>query len=91
MWSDKCSDVYDPGGEAGLLWNDPGLRIEWPVKEPLLWPKDSRNPVLALSRADLPATPGPHAIPAIETVLQRSPVPHFGGVERTGAAPSTKY
>ena len=51
----KCSDVYDPGGEAGLLWNDPGLGIDWPVKQPLLSPKDSRNPALALSRLDLPA------------------------------------
>jgi dTDP-4-dehydrorhamnose 3,5-epimerase len=51
----KCSDVYDPGGEAGLIWNDPGLGIDWPVKDPLLSPKDSRNPVLTLSRTDLPA------------------------------------
>jgi dTDP-4-dehydrorhamnose 3,5-epimerase len=50
----KCSDVYDPGGEAGLIWNDPGLAIDWPVKDPLLSPKDSRNPALTLSRADLP-------------------------------------
>jgi dTDP-4-dehydrorhamnose 3,5-epimerase len=55
----KCSDVYDPGGEAGLIWNDPGLGIDWPIKEPLLSPKDSRNPVLEPSRVDLPAFQGP--------------------------------
>ena len=23
----KCSDFYDPGGEYGIIWNDPGLAI----------------------------------------------------------------
>jgi dTDP-4-dehydrorhamnose 3,5-epimerase len=50
----KCSDVYDPGGEAGLIWNDPGVGITWPVSEPVLSRKDARNPSLAPERADLP-------------------------------------
>ena len=54
----KCSDVYDPGGEAGLIWNDPRVGITWPVSEPLLSPKDARNPVLEPSRADLPTFEG---------------------------------
>jgi dTDP-4-dehydrorhamnose 3,5-epimerase len=50
----KCSAMYDPGGEAGLIWNDPGVRIKWPVEQPVLSLKDSRNPPLEASRADLP-------------------------------------
>lgn len=49
-----CSDYYDPTGEGGLLWNDPGVGIEWPTREPLLSGKDAGNPSLDASRADLP-------------------------------------
>jgi dTDP-4-dehydrorhamnose 3,5-epimerase len=27
----KVTDVYAPETEAGLLWNDPALGIEWPI------------------------------------------------------------
>lgn len=36
----KCSDLYDPASEIGIAWNDPDLAIEWPLREPLLSPKD---------------------------------------------------
>jgi dTDP-4-dehydrorhamnose 3,5-epimerase len=36
----KCSDLYDPSNELHLLWNDPDLAIQWPIKEPLLSAKD---------------------------------------------------
>jgi dTDP-4-dehydrorhamnose 3,5-epimerase len=49
-----CSDYYDPGGESGMLWNDPTVGIEWPVDWPLLSPKDAANPPLDLAREDLP-------------------------------------
>lgn len=26
----KCDDVYQPGDEGGLMWNDPDLAIAWP-------------------------------------------------------------
>lgn len=26
----KCDDVYRPGDEGGLMWDDPALAIEWP-------------------------------------------------------------
>ena len=39
----KCTDVYDGAGEAGLLWNDPDLGIDWPVSDPILSPKDQRQ------------------------------------------------
>lgn len=38
----KCSDYYAPESERGILWSDPALGIDWPVKTPLLSHKDSR-------------------------------------------------
>ena len=26
----KCTDIYAPGSEGGVLWNDPTISIEWP-------------------------------------------------------------
>ena len=38
----KCSDYYDPEDEVGLLWSDPDIGIDWPVKDPILSAKDRR-------------------------------------------------
>lgn len=32
--------IYNPKGESGILWNDPAIGIEWPVKDPILSGKD---------------------------------------------------
>jgi dTDP-4-dehydrorhamnose 3,5-epimerase len=43
----KCTDFYDPASEAGILWNDPKIGIEWPIAEgetPVLSDKDMRHP-----------------------------------------------
>lgn len=42
----KCTDFYSPQYDQGILWSDPRLGIDWPVKEPLLSPKDENLPVL---------------------------------------------
>jgi dTDP-4-dehydrorhamnose 3,5-epimerase len=42
----KCTDFYSPTSEHGIAWNDPDLGIPWPVKSPLLSPKDSVAPRL---------------------------------------------
>lgn len=42
----KCSDFYTPDCEGGILWSDPDLGIVWPVREPILSPKDRANPLL---------------------------------------------
>lgn len=34
------SEEYDPDLEAGILWNDPDLRIDWPVTNPRLSDRD---------------------------------------------------
>ena len=49
----KCSDVYDPEGEAGLIWNDPGVGIDWPIAAPKLSPKDAGHARLTPDRSDL--------------------------------------
>jgi dTDP-4-dehydrorhamnose 3,5-epimerase len=42
----KCSDLYEPSGQVTVRWDDPALGIEWPVKEPILSPKDRDAPLL---------------------------------------------
>ena len=42
----KCTDFYVPDDEGGILWSDPGLNINWPVKDPFLSAKDSQYPYL---------------------------------------------
>jgi len=37
-------NLYSPGHEGGLVWNDPGLAIRWPTKEPILSDKDKKWP-----------------------------------------------
>ncbi len=50
----KCTDVYDPGGELGVAWNDPEIGIEWPIAEPTLSAKDQAAPSLAEVAERLP-------------------------------------
>jgi dTDP-4-dehydrorhamnose 3,5-epimerase len=50
----KCTDFYSPNDERGLIWNDPALRISWPVSSPLLSPKDQGYPSLAATEHELP-------------------------------------
>jgi dTDP-4-dehydrorhamnose 3,5-epimerase len=47
----KCSDIYDPASERGLMWNDPALGITWPVTDPILSPRDRAHPALAALHA----------------------------------------
>lgn len=53
----KCSDFYAPDQERGIIWNDPGVAIEWPLGdiEPILSPKDAAyGPLAEMDQADLP-------------------------------------
>jgi dTDP-4-dehydrorhamnose 3,5-epimerase len=29
----KCTDFYDASDEGGILWNDPDIGIDWPIKD----------------------------------------------------------
>jgi len=36
----KCTDVYMPGDEITIAWNDAEIDIQWPLESPILSPKD---------------------------------------------------
>lgn len=41
----KCSDFYHPGDEGGILWNDAGIGVDWPIPagvEPILSERDKK-------------------------------------------------
>ena len=42
----KCTKEYSPSHDSGIRWDDPDISIPWPVKDPLLSPKDLKLPVL---------------------------------------------
>ncbi len=42
----KCSNYYNKASEGCLLWNDPDLKIDWNVNNPLLSPKDLEGSLL---------------------------------------------
>lgn len=43
----KCSEHYIPDDENGVLWSDPTMGINWPVKDPIISNKDSQLPCLS--------------------------------------------
>jgi dTDP-4-dehydrorhamnose 3,5-epimerase len=51
----KCSDLYHPEYERGVLWNDPEIGIKWDAEVPILSDKDRRNPPLSgIAQTELP-------------------------------------
>jgi len=42
----KCTREYSPEDDRGIIWNDPEININWPVKNPVLSEKDKRHPLL---------------------------------------------
>ena len=42
----KCTDIYVPSDNHGIIWNDPDIGISWPISEPLLSNKDAVLPQL---------------------------------------------
>jgi dTDP-4-dehydrorhamnose 3,5-epimerase len=43
----KCTAPYDPASEQAIRWDDGDLAIEWPMRDPVLSPKDAAAPRLA--------------------------------------------
>ena len=42
----KCTREYSPEDDRGIIWNDPDINIQWPVKDPVLSEKDKKHPAL---------------------------------------------
>jgi dTDP-4-dehydrorhamnose 3,5-epimerase len=38
----KCSDLYHPEAEGGIIWNDPILGIDWKTERPIVSEKDQK-------------------------------------------------
>lgn len=57
----KCTNEYASESDRGIIWNDPDIGIQWPVKEPILSDKDRRHPLLRDADPDFeyPSCPPP--------------------------------
>jgi dTDP-4-dehydrorhamnose 3,5-epimerase len=42
----KCTGIYSNKGESGILWNDPEIGIEWPLRDVQLSEKDRKAQTL---------------------------------------------
>jgi dTDP-4-dehydrorhamnose 3,5-epimerase len=60
----QISTPYREEHSAGIRWNDPSLKIDWPIANPILSLKDSELPILANNANGGPAT-GPLATQAV--------------------------
>ena len=50
----KCTDVYTPGDEITITWNDARIGIHWPNDSPILSPKDAAGQSLQMLWDKLP-------------------------------------
>ena len=42
----KADNFYQPEAEGGIAWNDPELKIDWPIQDPTLSERDNNWPNL---------------------------------------------
>lgn len=42
----SCTNIYSPKHERGVRWDDPAIKIKWPVRGPILSRKDRSLPML---------------------------------------------
>jgi dTDP-4-dehydrorhamnose 3,5-epimerase len=42
----KCTNLYHKASEGGIRWNDPSLKIDWGIENPLVSTKDQELPYL---------------------------------------------
>ena len=50
----KCTDIYTPGDEIMIAWNDSQIGIHWPHDSPTLSPKDAAGQSLQILWDKLP-------------------------------------
>ncbi len=51
----KCTDLYDPADEFGILWNDPAIGIQWPSTVPIVSAKDQSASMISDMLSVLPS------------------------------------
>jgi len=42
----KCTGIYNKDAEGNILWDDPEIGIEWPIKDPIISERDKHAPTL---------------------------------------------
>jgi dTDP-4-dehydrorhamnose 3,5-epimerase len=55
----KTTAEYAPELDSGIVWNDPTLKVAWPIRSPILSKKDQRLPQLAEAGIDFVYSAGP--------------------------------
>lgn len=50
----KCTDIYKPGDEIAIAWNDQQIGIQWPLESPILSQKDVAGQSLQVLWDQLP-------------------------------------
>ena len=45
-----CTEIYHPEDEQGIIWNDPGIGIQWPGTNPILSKKDAKLQQLMVNK-----------------------------------------
>ncbi len=53
----KCTDVYVPGDEIAIAWNDEQIGIDWPMASPILSQKDAAGQSLQMLVGQLSELP----------------------------------
>ena len=43
----SCTSYRDKSSETGIMYNDKDLKIKWPIKNPIVSPKDKKNLTLS--------------------------------------------
>lgn len=43
IFSYKCTNFYNKESEGGIMWNDPDLKIDWNIINPIISEKDTKN------------------------------------------------
>ena len=38
----SVDNIYSKESESGIIWNDPSIKINWPIKSPTLSEKDKK-------------------------------------------------
>ena len=48
----QCTAYYYPNDENGIIWNDPDLKIDWPIDNPIVSSKDQAFERLSRLKSD---------------------------------------